>query len=196
MDYQLIVGCMYKLDTNGILQRCVLEHERSLILLQSHEAVARGCYERKDTKHNILNVGLWWPALLKDAKDFFQNYNVSQKVGKPSKRDEITLCPQLTLNSFEKWAIDFIRPINPLEKRLIPRYIITAMDYLIRRDEAKLVCDSSAETIMQFIFENVVMRFGCPKILMIDQGTHFINRKIVPPIIHKKTVLSRLSIKF
>lgn len=31
---------------------------------------------------------------------------------------------------------------------------------------------------MNFIFEYIVSRFGCPKILMSDQGSHFLNKTI------------------
>jgi transposase InsO family protein len=34
---------------------------------------------------------------------------------------------------------------------------------------------SSATTTMHLIFDEIITRFGCPKILMSDQGTHFIN---------------------
>ena len=36
--------------------------------------------------------------------------------------------------------------------------------------------DCTTATAAKFIFENIVIRFGCPRILMSDQGSHFINR--------------------
>jgi hypothetical protein len=34
------------------------------------------------------------------------------------------------------------------------------------------------KTITHFLFEQVITRFGCPRVLMSDQGTHFINNNI------------------
>jgi len=36
----------------------------------------------------------------------------------------------VTLEAFDKWAIDFFGPINPQENRSGARYIITATNYL------------------------------------------------------------------
>ncbi len=44
---------------------------------------------------------------------------------------------------------------------------------------AQLVKDYSTNTIVKFIFEFILSRFGCPKILMSDRGTHFLNETIV-----------------
>ena len=49
---------------------------------------------------------------------------------------------------------------------------------MTRWAEAKLVKDYSSETTVQFIFENIVTRFGCPIVLMCDQGLHFLNQTI------------------
>jgi transposase InsO family protein len=88
------------------------------------------------------------------------------------------LAPQLTLQVFEKWAIDFMGPINPPGRRTRARYIISATKYLTRWVEERVVKDCSETTTVQFIFEVIITRFGCMKILMSDQGTHFINKTI------------------
>jgi transposase InsO family protein len=88
------------------------------------------------------------------------------------------LAPQLTLQEFEKWAIDFVGPTNPPGKCTRVRYIITDTEYLTRWVEARAIKDCSAAIVAQFIFEDIITRFGCPKILMSDQGTHFINKTI------------------
>jgi transposase InsO family protein len=86
------------------------------------------------------------------------------------------LAPQMTLQAFEKWAIDFVRPINPPGKHTGARCIITMTEYLTIWAEAIAVKDCSENTVAWFIFDDIITNFGCPKILMSDQGTHFINK--------------------
>jgi len=38
-DYQLIAGQLHKLETDGILRRCVMEHEHDVVLYEAHEDV-------------------------------------------------------------------------------------------------------------------------------------------------------------
>jgi hypothetical protein len=47
--YQLIVGHLYKLGADKILRRCVMEHERPIILAEVHEGIAGGHYAGKAT---------------------------------------------------------------------------------------------------------------------------------------------------
>jgi hypothetical protein len=88
-----------------------------------------------------LCTGLWWPTVHKDSKEYCQKCDVCQRVGKPSRRNEIPLRPQVTLQVFNKWAIDFLGLINPPTRRPRGRYIITTIEYLTRWDEATLVED-------------------------------------------------------
>jgi hypothetical protein len=75
--------------------------------------------------HKVLHVGLWWPTIHGDLKEYYQGCDVCQREGKPNKRDEMSLQPQVTLQAFDKWAIDFVGPINPPAKRTGERYKIT-----------------------------------------------------------------------
>ena len=102
------------------------------------------------------------------------------------------LAPQITLQDFDKWAVDFFIPISPPGKQTGACYIIAAIAYLTRWVEVAPVKDFITATAVKFLFENVVTRIGFPKILINDQGTHFVNKIIVQMTVefqiqHKKT---------
>ena len=88
------------------------------------------------------------------------------------------LVPQVTLQPFDKWVVDSVGPINLLGKRTGVWYIITATYYLTRWVKATPVVDCTAVTTTRFLFDNIVTQFGCPRILMSDHGSHFINSTI------------------
>jgi hypothetical protein len=60
-----------------------METEQPLILTDSHEGVTERHYAGKATAQKVLRVGLWWPTLHRDAKDYARAYDVCQRVGKP-----------------------------------------------------------------------------------------------------------------
>ena len=72
----------------------------------------------------------------------------------------------------------FIGPFPIPAKRIGARYIITAVEYVTKWAEAEPVDTCSSEIAANFIYENIITRFGCPITLISNQGTHFINRTI------------------
>ena len=60
VDFQLIVGLLYKMGPDEILRRYVLPHEQEMILAESHDGVAGGHYGGNTTSRKLLRTGLWW----------------------------------------------------------------------------------------------------------------------------------------
>ena len=53
-----------------------------------------------------------------------------------------------------------------------------AIDYLTKLVEAISLKEASMEEVERFLCECIVTRFGCPLKIVIDQGTHFINKVV------------------
>jgi hypothetical protein len=85
------------MGADSILHRYVLEHERPRVLAEDHEGIEGGNYAGKDTTQKVLREGLWWPTIHRDSKEYCERCDVCQKVGKPNRRDKMTLQPQVTL---------------------------------------------------------------------------------------------------
>jgi phosphopantetheinyl transferase (holo-ACP synthase) len=83
-DFLLVAGQLYKRGPDEILRICVMEKELTMILEESHEGIVGGHYAGKEAAQKVLGVGLWWPTLHRDAKEYARACDVCQRVGKPS----------------------------------------------------------------------------------------------------------------
>ena len=74
-------------------------------------------------------MGFYWTTLFQDAKNYVQTCDSCQRMGHPIRSYEIPLQPQLVIETFERWALDFVGPINPPARHTGAHYIITVTKY-------------------------------------------------------------------
>ena len=110
-----------------------------------------------------------------DANRYAKRCDPYQCVGKPTPSNAMPLILILAQNPFEKWGIDFVGPIKPPSHYGQKRYILVATEYVMKWAEALATKIDDAKIIAKFIYENIITRFGCPKELVSDRGTHFLN---------------------
>ena len=55
-------------------------------------------------------------------------------------------------------------------------YILLAIDYVSKWVEAKATRSDDAKTVINFLKSNVFVRFGVPRDLTSDRGTHICNK--------------------
>eukprot|EP00253_Pinus_taeda_P029960 PITA_29960 len=86
----------------------------------------------------------------------------------------MSLKPQVLIEPFEQWALDFVRPINPPSNG--KRYILVCTDYVTKWVEAKVVSRATEDTVVTFLFEEIFVRYGVPRQIVTDQGTQFTSK--------------------
>ena len=74
---------------------------------------------------------------------------------------------------FDVWGIDFMRPLPSLFGNM---YILLAVDYVSKWVEATTCPINDAVTVVGFIQRNILSRFGAPRTIISDEGSHFANK--------------------
>lgn len=87
---------------------------------------------------------------------------------------EMSLHISLFIVFFEKWRIDYVGEVHPHYLKWMA-YIVVSTEYLTKWTEAKVVKNNTVEHAATFMFKNIISKFGVPKILVSDKGTHFLN---------------------
>jgi hypothetical protein len=82
-------------------------------------------------------------------------------VGQHNHRYENPLNPRIVLEPFERWALDFVGPINPPSNQKV--YIVVCTDYMTKWVEAKALHRETEEAVIDFLFEDIFIRFGVPR---------------------------------
>ena len=104
------------------------EEEFFDILSACHDNPCGGHFAAKRISYKVLQAGYYLHTLHQDSKRYTSRCDHSQRMGKPTQRDEMPLHLQLALEPFDKWGMEFVGPIDPLYGQ--KKYIIVCTDYL------------------------------------------------------------------
>nr|GEY05991.1 reverse transcriptase domain-containing protein [Tanacetum cinerariifolium] len=151
----------------------------------------QGHYGANYTAKKVFNSGFYWLTIYKDAFELVKNCDSCQRQGKISQKDEM---PQNTIQVYEifdVWGIDFMGPFPNSKGN---KYILVAVDYLSKWVEAKALPTNAARVVVKFL-KSLFSRFGTPKAIISDRGTHFCNDQFAK-VMSKYGVTHRLSIAY
>ena len=90
-----------------------------------------------------------------------------------SRRNEIPLQGILVVQIFYVWGIDFM---GPFPSSFGNMYILLVVDYVSKWVEATACPRNDAITVVGFIHRNILSRFGAPRTINSDEGSHFENK--------------------
>ncbi|GJU04038.1 reverse transcriptase domain-containing protein [Tanacetum coccineum] len=123
--------------------------------------------------HKAMNVGYFCPSMHQDANNEVSSYDSCQvypPVPKLPKNDMISVTSTWP---FRKWGMDIVGPFPEAPGKV--KYLIVAVDYFTKWIEAKAVTSITGRQVKNFIFDNIVCRFGLLATIITNNETQLIN---------------------
>nr|CAN74623.1 hypothetical protein VITISV_024821 [Vitis vinifera] len=133
----------------------------------------------------VIQSGFWWPSLFKDAHSMCKGCDRCQRLGKLTRRNMMPLNPILIVDVFDVWGIDFM---GPFPMSFGHSYILVEVDYVSKWVEAIPCRSNDHKVVLKFLKDNIFARFGVPKAIISDGGTHFCNKPF-------ETLLAKYGVK-
>ncbi|CAN6718922.1 unnamed protein product [Malus baccata var. baccata] len=179
---------LWKICPDQIVRRCVIESEFHSILSFCHSYACGGHFGTQRIAHKVLECGFYWPTWFKDARTFCLTCDRCQRTGNLGQR-EMPQTPILVVEIFDVWGIDFM---GPFPTSFGFTYILLAVDYVSKWVEAKATRTNDSRVVADFVKSNIFSRFGMPRVLISDGGSHFCNRTI-EALLRKYNVMHKVS---
>ncbi|CAN6579330.1 unnamed protein product [Malus baccata var. baccata] len=180
---------LWKFCPDQIVRRCVNESEFQSILTFCHSYACGGHFGTQRTALKVLECGFYWPTIFRDARTFCLTCVRCRRMGNISAKDQMPQNPILSVEIFDVWGIDFMGPF-PLSHGFL--YILLAVDYVSKWVEAKATRTNDSKVVAEFVKSNIFARFGMPRVLISDGGSHFCNQTI-EALLKKYNVTHRVS---
>ncbi|CAM9000225.1 unnamed protein product [Rhodiola kirilowii] len=172
---------LWKIGVDQLLRRCIPDIEIASVVSFCHEHACGGHFGPMRTARKILDSGFFWPSVFRDSYEHCRKCDRCQRVGNVSAKNEMPQVPILVSDVFDIWGIDFMGPF-PISCGYA--YILVVVDYVSKWVEAKATKNDDAKTVVDFLRTNIFCRYGMPKAIISDQGSHFCNRVMAATLKH------------
>ena len=149
------------------------EEEQQGILSHCHESACGGHFACQKTAMKVLHSGFYWPSLFKEAHQMCLVCDRCQRLGKLSLCHMMPLNPILVVELFDVWGIDFM---GPFPTSYGHAYILVGVDYVSKWVEAIPCKTNDHKVVLKFLKANIFSRFGVPKAIISDGGSHLCNK--------------------
>lgn len=112
--------------------------------------------------------------MYQSIRTYVQTCEVCQKRNRPHMQGPLHLIPVSA--SFYWIGLDFVGPLSRTPQ--LNQYIIVATNYMTRWLVACAIEKADAQTVAEFLYNDIICCHGCPDLILSDCGTYFRNDMI------------------
>ncbi|XP_021602516.1 uncharacterized protein LOC110607641 [Manihot esculenta] len=143
-NYQAVRGILYMRGKSNPWLRCVGPEEATRVMEEIHQGIC-GAHKGEGTLTNkIFRQGYYWPTVKKETEEFVRKCD---------------------------WGIDILGPFPKITGQ--KKFVVVAVEYFLKWPEAEAISTITARKMIDFVWGNIIYRFGIPRVLISDNGKQF-----------------------
>ena len=172
----------YIFNDNILLKRVKVNNERLLVVCVPNDLIFEILYNYHDHPLGGAHLGTektlqkirqryFWPTMVNDIERYVASCKDCSTKKTPTMKKPGLMLPISAKNIFEMIGLDFLGRFKPsLEGNT---YIICATEYYTRFAIVAAIPAQTKEYAAQFIIDKIICIYGCPRVILTDQGVQF-----------------------
>ena len=157
---------LYKRGFSQPYLRCLAPDEANYILREVHERACDNHSGARSLVHKVIRAGYYWLNMQADAKAYVKVCDQCQRFSNIPRQPSEYLTSMMAPWPFAQLGLDILGPF-PLSTRQM-KFLVVGIDYFTKWVEAKLLANITQQNVKNFVWKNIVCRFGVPKVLVSD----------------------------
>ena len=111
--------------------------------------------------------------MLKGAQAYVKTYNKCQRFSNLIRQPSEELTPMIAFWPFAQWGLDIMGPFPTALRQL--KFLVVGIDYFTKWVEVKALATITEKNIRNFVWRNIICKYGIPRVLVSNNGKQFDN---------------------
>ena len=144
------------------------------MLAELHEGICGNHPGGKTLAHRAHTQGYYWSTMRAGVTNYTKKCDRCQRLALVLKSPVQDLISITSPWPFAQWGIDIVGPLPTASTQ--KKLLLVATDYFSKWIKAEAFSSIKDKDVTQFIWKNIVCRFGIPKSIVSDNGPQFDNQ--------------------
>ena len=171
--YVLMDKVLYKRDFSQPYLRCLAPDKANYVLREIHEGACGNHSRARSLVHKVIRAGYYWPTIQANAKAYVKVCDQCQQFSNIPKQPSKYLTPMMAPWPFAQWGLDILGPFLLGTRQM--KFLVVGIDYFTKWVEAKPLANITQQNVKNFIWKNIVYKFGVLRVLISNNGRQFDN---------------------
>ena len=111
--------------------------------------------------------------MLKDVQAYVKTCDKCQRFSNLIRQPSEELTPMIAFWPFAQWGLDIMGPFPTALRQL--KFLVVGTDYFTKWVEFEALATITEKNIQNFVWRNIICRYGIPRVLVFDNGKQFNN---------------------